>query len=387
MRWPAERLVETPNQKSLRKVSTSTTSSRTVNSTKAQATTKRSFHPKRWVPFSPLSTPHLPVSPPPSIHRGSNTLLLITFPGFFPLFFSSSLLFPPFTQPSVLCSHTTLCPISSPFAATSPTATSIPQVLSIFKRISDEDIVALGFNPQHARPEWMIMTVFPVPPPPVRPSVSFAAGMRSEDDLTFKLTEIVKANGILKKRELSGAPAHAVEEFQKLLQYHIATYMDGTINGLPPATHKSSNRTLKSISERLKGKEGRLRGNLMGKRVDFSARTVITADPLLSIDEVGVPRSIASTLTFPEIVTPFNMQKLEALVRAGPTEHPGARYIIRDDGKRINLAAVRRPEDIHINVGYVVERHIQNGDYIVFNRQPTLHKMSMMGHKVRVYVS
>ena len=75
------------------------------------------------------------------------------------------------------------------------------------------------------------------------------------------------------------------------------------------ATQKSG-RPLKSVKQRLKGKEGRVRGNLMGKRVDFSGRTVITPDPNLRIDQVGVPRSIAQNLTFPEIVTPFNIDKL-----------------------------------------------------------------------------
>lgn len=94
----------------------------------------------------------------------------------------------------------------------------------------------------------------------------------------------------------------------KLLQFHVATLIDNDMPGMPRATQKSG-RPLKAIKARLKGKEGRIRGNLMGKRVDFSARTVITPDPNLRIDQVGVPRSIAQNLTFPEIVTPFNIEK------------------------------------------------------------------------------
>lgn len=139
---------------------------------------------------------------------------------------------------------------------------------------------------------------------------------------------------------------------------------------------------LKSIRARLKGKEGRLRGNLMGKRVDFSARTVITGDPNLSIDEVGVPRSIARTLTYPELVTPYNIDKLQELVRNGPTEHPGAVYVIRDDGQRIDLRWNKR--EVPLQLGWKVERHINDGDVVIFNRQPSLHKMSMMGHRIRV---
>src|SRR6185312_6904060 len=113
---------------------------------------------------------------------------------------------------------------------------------------------------------------------------------------------------------------------------HCATYMDNEMAGQPQALQKSG-RPLKSIRARLKGKEGRLRGNLMGKRVDFSARTVITGDPNLSIDQVGVPRSIARNLTFPETVTPYNIDRLQLMVQNGPTEHPGAKYVIREDGE------------------------------------------------------
>ena len=82
---------------------------------------------------------------------------------------------------------------------------------------------------------------------------------------------------------------------------------------------------LKTIRQRLRGKEGRIRGNLMGQRVDFSARTVITADPNLQIDQVGVPRSIALNLTVPEKVTRLNIRELQKLVENGPDIHPGAK--------------------------------------------------------------
>src|ERR1700744_1100581 len=159
--------------------------------------------------------------------------------------------------------------------------------------------------------------------------------------------------------------------------------MDNDIAGQPQAQHKSG-RPIKSIRARLKGKEGRLRQNLMGKRVDFSARTVITGDPNLSLDEVGVPRSIARTLTFPERVTQKNIDKLHALVANGPNEHPGARYVIRDTGERIDLRHHKRSSEMTLHHGWIFERHIQDGDVILFNRQPSLHKESMMGHRVRV---
>lgn len=122
----------------------------------------------------------------------------------------------------------------------------------------------------------------------------------------------------------------------------------------------------------------------MGKRVDFSARTVITGDPNLSIDQVGVPRSIACNLTFPETVTPHNLELLQAMVINGPTEHPGARYVIRENGERIDLRYCKQGGAIFLQPGYIVERHLVDDDYVIFNRQPSLHKMSMMGHRVKI---
>ena len=261
-----------------------------------------------------------------------------------------------------------------------------PQMaLNIFRHISTEDIKTMGLSNDYARPEWMIITVLPVPPPPVRPSISVDGGngMRGEDDLTYKLGDIIRANGNVQRCETEGSPAHIVSEFEHLLQFHVATYMDNDIAGQPQALQKSG-RPVKSIRARLKGKEGRLRGNLMGKRVDFSARTVITGDPNLSLDEVGVPRSIARTLTYPETVTPYNIEKLHQLVKNGPNDHPGAKYVIRDSGERIDLRHHKRAGEISLQYGWKVERHIVDGDFIIFNRQPSLHKESMMGHRVRV---
>ena len=258
--------------------------------------------------------------------------------------------------------------------------------LSVFQHISAEDVKKMGLSNDYARPEWMIITVLPVPPPPVRPSISVdgsGQGMRGEDDLTYKLGDIIRANGNVRRCDTEGSPGHVVAEFEQLLQFHVATYMDNDIAGQPRALQKSG-RPVKSIRARLKGKEGRLRGNLMGKRVDFSARTVITGDPNLSLDEVGVPRSIARTLTYPETVTPYNIHRLHQLVKNGPNIHPGAKYVITDTGARIDLRHHKRAGEISLQYGYKVERHIIDGDVIIFNRQPSLHKESMMGHRVRV---
>ncbi|KOH51354.1 RPO21p RNA polymerase II largest subunit B220 [Saccharomyces cerevisiae] len=260
---------------------------------------------------------------------------------------------------------------------------STEEILNIFKHISVKDFTSLGFNEVFSRPEWMILTCLPVPPPPVRPSISFNESQRGEDDLTFKLADILKANISLETLEHNGAPHHAIEEAESLLQFHVATYMDNDIAGQPQALQKSG-RPVKSIRARLKGKEGRIRGNLMGKRVDFSARTVISGDPNLELDQVGVPKSIAKTLTYPEVVTPYNIDRLTQLVRNGPNEHPGAKYVIRDSGDRIDLRYSKRAGDIQLQYGWKVERHIMDNDPVLFNRQPSLHKMSMMAHRVKV---
>ncbi|XP_025193833.1 DNA-directed RNA polymerase II subunit RPB1-like isoform X2 [Melanaphis sacchari] len=257
------------------------------------------------------------------------------------------------------------------------------RVHEILKHITDEEVVIMGMDPKFARPDWMILTVLPVPPLPVRPAIVMFGSMRNQDDLTHKLCDIIKCNNELIRNEQSGAATHIIAENIRMLQYHVATLVDNDMPGLPRAMQKSG-KPLKAIKARLKGKEGRIRGNLMGKRVDFSARTVITPDPNLRIDEVGVPRTIAQNMTFPEIVTPFNIDHMLELVRRGNSQYPGAKYIIRDNGERIDLRFHPKPSDLHLQCGYKVERHIKDGDLVVFNRQPTLHKMSMMGHRVRV---
>jgi len=159
--------------------------------------------------------------------------------------------------------------------------------------------------------------------------------------------------------------------------------MDNDSHGSTKAKHKTG-KPIKSIRERLKGKEGRLRGNLMGKRVDFSARTVITPDPNLRLDQLGVPIQIAMNLTVPEIVTHHNYEYLKTLVDRGANDWPGAKYIKRIDGRYIDLSVLQNRTDQHLEVGYTVERHLCDNDWVIFNRQPSLHKMSLMGHRVKV---
>ncbi|MFQ6095096.1 MAG: DNA-directed RNA polymerase subunit A' [Candidatus Bathyarchaeia archaeon] len=262
----------------------------------------------------------------------------------------------------------------------------IPSVIrERFERIPEDDLELIGFNPKSARPEWMILQVLPVPPVYVRPSITLESGIRSEDDLTHKLVDIIRINQRLKENLEAGAPTLIIQDLHELLQYHVTTYFNNESSGIPPARHRSG-RALKTLSQRLKGKEGRFRTNLSGKRVDFSARTVITPDPNLDINEVGVPISVAMRLSVPEKVTAWNIDDMRELVKNGPDKYPGALYIVRPDGKRVRLEFVVDREKVAeaLEPGYIVERHIHDGDVVIFNRQPSLHRMSIMSHYVKV---
>ncbi|KAL0211790.1 hypothetical protein RCL1_005416 [Eukaryota sp. TZLM3-RCL] len=257
------------------------------------------------------------------------------------------------------------------------------RVLDVFAKISDEDVRLLGLNPQFVRPEWLLISVVPVPPPPVRPAVNVESALRSEDDVTYKICDIVSTNLALKDSISKGAATHVLNDRVSVLQFHVGTLMDNTNKYFIKATHRGK-KALKSISQRLKGKEGRVRQHLMGKRVDFSARTVITGDPIIRIDEVGVPETVAKHLTVPEVVTPYNIEKIRYLLKNGPDRLPGANYIDREGGRKYDLRRHPFSEEMSIVYGDVVHRHLKNGDLVLFNRQPTLHKMSIMGHRVRI---
>ena len=254
-------------------------------------------------------------------------------------------------------------------------------VLKMFKRISDDDVHFMGFSPIWSRPEWMISQVLAIPPPCIRPSVKHD-GQRSEDDLSHIIINIIKTNQTLKEKIDQNATMNIIDGQTSLLQYYISTMIDNKISGASPLVQRSG-RALKSITERHKGKPGRVRGNLMGKRVDYSARSVITPDPVLSIRELGVPMKIAKNLTKPVKVNRNNKQYLTHLIQNGPDIHPGAKTLQRKNGDEISLRFVDR-ESLVLEEGDIVHRHLIDGDYVLFNRQPSLHKMSMMGHVVKV---
>ena len=255
-------------------------------------------------------------------------------------------------------------------------------VLKIFKRISDEDVTFMGFSPIWSRPDWMVCQVLSVPPPAVRPSVKHDAQQRSEDDLTHILVNIVKSNKTLLEKIQNNAPENIINDWSTVLQYHVASMVDNKLPGASPAAQRSG-RPFKSIKDRLNGKGGRMRGNLMAKRVDFSARSVITADPNISIKELGIPMKIAKNITKPIIVNRVNKAFLTKLVQNGPDVWPGAKILERKNGQSITLRYLDR-KSISLEDGDIVHRHMMDGDAILFNRQPTLHRMSMMCHIAKI---
>jgi DNA-directed RNA polymerase subunit A' len=255
--------------------------------------------------------------------------------------------------------------------------------LDRLEKIKDSDLQFMGLDPDHSRPEWMVITLLPVPPITIRPSITLENGQRSEDDLTHKLTDIVRTNQRLAENIKSGAPEIIIDELWDLLQYHITTFISNGTAQVPIARHKSGKK-LKTLEDRIKGKEGRFRGSVLGKRVNYGARSVISPDSFLRLDEVGVPQKIAREITFPEYVTDINIDRLRVLIKNFDS-YPGANYIVTPDGikKKITQSTVDNLLE-EIKPGYIVERHLVNGDIVLFNRQPSLHRLSIMGHYARV---
>lgn len=258
------------------------------------------------------------------------------------------------------------------------------EIRAKLEKIPDEDLKVFGLNPKVIRPEWMIITVLPIPPVTMRPSITLESGERSEDDLTHKLGDVVRINQRLFENINAGAPEVIIEDLWDLLQYHITTYFDNEVPQIPPARHRGG-QILKTITDRIKSKEGRIRHNLAGKRTNFSARTVVSPDPMIRLNEVGVPEDMAFNLTVPERVTEWNFEYLKRFVENGPKKYPGANYIIRPDGKRKTITSETKDEILEeLAVGFTVDRHLIDGDIALFNRQPSLHRMSMMAHQIKV---
>jgi len=255
-------------------------------------------------------------------------------------------------------------------------------VLKILEKIPREKLKYFGFK--DTKPEDLLYINFPVPPMHVRPSVKVEGlvGNIKIDDLTSYLSEIVRNNKLLTDLNNNPEKIELQKNYRKLLQIALIKYYDNEIKDLPGSASDKG----KSLTSRLKTKEGRFRSNLMGKRVDYSARSVISPDTCISINEVRIPLVIAKTLSFGEMVTPYNIDELNKYVLNGPDNYPGANivHILRDDGNYNHMSLSYTTKPIILKPGDIVDRHLIDGDIVLFNRQPSLHKYSMMGHYVKV---
>ena len=261
-------------------------------------------------------------------------------------------------------------------------------VWDILRTISDESCTFLGLDVHETRPESFITTILLVPPPSIRPAIMVSGGSRSrgQDDLTRKLQDILKQNQVVEemlRRTHHNYSDKLVQKAIQELQYHYAVYINNDLKGMKQDTQRSG-APIKGITQRIKGKQGLIRTNLMGKRVDFSNRSVITADPTLDVDEVGVPPYIAMLQTIPEQVTLGNMQQILEYIRNGPTRLNGALMVEYPNGRQKYLSAVRDLSTFRVPVNSIVHRFLRDGDYVIFNRHPSLHKHSLMGHRVRI---
>jgi DNA-directed RNA polymerase II subunit RPB1 len=268
-----------------------------------------------------------------------------------------------------------------------PVSTS--RMYRVLDGITDDSALSLGFDVQYTHPRRLMFTALPVPPPHVRPAISLNASVVNQDDLTSTIGYIVKRAALLKRQMLDGAAAVAMHSTEQLIAYSVHCLLDGSDVPAPSTGFSRSasvGKSVKAIRKRIEGKQGLVRQNLMGKRTDFTARTVITGDPHVSIRELGVPLTVANNLTFPERVTDHNRAALTRLVAKGADATiaaRGARFIVRrGSGDRQNLAIC--PAFQPLETGDVVERQLRDGDVVIFNRQPSLHKMSIMAHRVRV---
>jgi len=260
-------------------------------------------------------------------------------------------------------------------------------IYNMLKLISDENVDMIGLDHRYSRPDWMIWTVIPISPLSMRPRVRQDNGKISEDDITHKLNEIIRVNNTLIEKLDNAKPNSnqdsLIDEFWDLLQYHVITSINNNMSGFPKATHRTG-RALKTLTERISSKEGRIRSHLMGKRVDQSGRSVITADPSISIDELVIPLKFAVNLTYPEVVCDSNIDRLKTAIMNG-NEYPGVKRVTVDN-KKFSIKGMSEEQKANLanklKNGQIVYRHLIKGDWVLFNRQPSLHKMSMMAHRI-----
>lgn len=265
--------------------------------------------------------------------------------------------------------------------ASCPSLINPHDALLLFKQMLDQDCELLYLND---RPEKLVITNISVPPMALRPSVFVDGGIQSnENDITERLKRIIQANACLHQGLQEPSGSYKLLDDWDYLQVEVAQYINSdvrvAIQGQQPP------KPLSGFVQRLKGKQGRFRGNLSGKRVEFTGRTVISPDPNLKITEVAIPLLMASILTYPECVNHHNIEKLKQCVRNGPKKYPGAKFVVEPNGdkKDLSFSGRKRIAD-ELKFGYIVHRHLEDGDVVLFNRQPSLHRMSIMCHRARI---
>jgi DNA-directed RNA polymerase II subunit RPB1 len=278
---------------------------------------------------------------------------------------------------------------------------------SILLHIRPTDLSLLGYDPEGiSHPASMLWSKLFVPPTSIRPSKSRSYNSRvgGEDDLSLKLREILKFNQLLKKDpaivnlvrykydsklwlgrgqlDTRDGVSRVTSPYNQL-QKCIAGYQDAKYQAGLEGDFGSIKKSIRDRFGGTKAKKGRLRNTLLGKRMDWSARSVITPDNYMNIGEVGVPVYMCMELTYPDKVASYNIHKLTELVRNGPDTYPGANYIQKRDQTRKLSLRVMDGYKIELEYGDTVYRHLQKGDWVLFNRQPSLHKLSLLAHKVR----
>jgi DNA-directed RNA polymerase subunit A' len=253
-----------------------------------------------------------------------------------------------------------------------------PEAHRWLSRISEEDVLLHNTSQRAFHPSWLVLTVLPIPPNAVRPSPTRdGEEVRGEDDITRRLIYILRVATSCFNVVKAGENSVVLEHAFKRVQDAIHMYLDQT--RMPSKYKNGKNSRQKSISERLRGKQGRIRGSLMGKRCNFTARTVITGDAMMDMRDVGVPRQVAEVLTVVENVNRLNYDILRKMVSE---QDPRIRYVINAEGVRFDQRTVRGQADVQL--GWSVERQLRDGDLVLFNRQPSLHKMSIMCHRVKI---
>ena len=269
--------------------------------------------------------------------------------------------------------------------STISTELTSPYVYSLFSNISPEDIIFFGMDEENASPINLLLQYIIVPPLPIRPTITMGMEGTNEDDLTIKIREMIHVNKYIKSYIDEGsANTYKLMDDLNLLQSTHAYYINSNTKGINK--NIVGNKPIRSLCTRLKGKSGRFRGNLSGKRVDFSGRTVISPDPNLRIDQLGIPVFMAMTLTYPERVNEYNIKKLKKLILNGTEKHPGANFVITNNGEnKIYLGYINREKVCNeLKIGDIVERYIMDGDVVLFNRQPSLHRVSIMAFHAKI---